>query len=494
MSISAGRGRRYPKYARIFASITLNGTRRGLSTIVILISFGDTQQYSPLMGPSGVLPEKVPQDSSPSKMPPPQVISEPTFSRVTDIGPQTAMVNECAIAFIMLDGSPAVQHIPWPLQWKCGRLRCRMKKSRVIIKSASYDYGTLRPLVFDMIDAFCGSMIGKGSRVVIKPNLLAPAAPERAMVTHPLIVRAVTEYVLGKGGLPRISDSPAMGGFERVLKESGIREALRGMEVEFREFRESVVFDTGEPFKEIEIARDALDADVLINLPKLKTHAQMGMTLGVKNLFGCICGLRKPEWHFRTGVNRQLFATLLVKIHYAISPAVTLMDGVLAMEGEGPGRSGTPRDLGIIAASDDACALDVSLCRMLGADPYDMPTNRAAREMGYAAGEIEVEGELPVVSDFRFPDVAPLVFGPPKLHGFFRRHLVQRPVPDESLCRQCGECGKYCPAKAISFEGGRLRFDYDRCIRCYCCIEVCPHAALRAAEPFLGRAVRRLKR
>ncbi len=370
----------------------------------------------------------------------------------------------------------------------------RMKRSRVVIQSASYDYGELRPVIFDAIDSFCGGMIKKGSRVVVKPNLLAPAKPGRAMVTHPLVVKAVAEYVLKKGGRPQISDSPAMGGFEKVLQESGLKEALRDMKVEFREFRESVPFDTGEPFKKIEIAKDALQADLLINVPKFKTHAQMRMTLGVKNLFGCIVGLRKPEWHFRTGVNRELFATLLVKVHSAINPAITVMDGILAMEGQGPGRSGTPRELGIIAASDDAYALDIAVCRMLGIDPYLVFTNRAAREMGHVADEIEVCGEAPVVENFRFPETAPLVFGPERLHGLMRRHLVQRPVQDESICRLCGECWKYCPAKAILREGRKIRIDYDKCIRCYCCIEVCPHAALRTKEPLLGKAFRKIGR
>jgi uncharacterized protein (DUF362 family)/Pyruvate/2-oxoacid:ferredoxin oxidoreductase delta subunit len=369
-----------------------------------------------------------------------------------------------------------------------------MKKSRVIIRSASYDYGTLRPLVFEIIDSFCGGMIRKGGRVVIKPNLLAPAGPGQAMVTHPFVVKAVAEYVLDRGGRPQISDSPAMGSFGKVLNESGLRDALRGMEVEFREFRESVAFDTGEPFKKIAIAKDALEADLLINVPKLKTHSQMGMTLGVKNLFGCIAGLRKPEWHLRTGVNRELFAALLVKIHHAVRPAVTVLDGILAMEGQGPGRSGTPRELGTIAASDDAYALDIAVCRMLGIDPYSVFTNKAAREMGYVSDEIEVTGESPVVHGFRFPDIAPLVFGPESLHGFMWRHLVQRPLQDDSLCRLCGECWKYCPAKAISREDRRIRIDYDKCIRCYCCIEVCPHAALRTEEPLLGKAFRRLRR
>jgi uncharacterized protein (DUF362 family)/Pyruvate/2-oxoacid:ferredoxin oxidoreductase delta subunit len=366
-------------------------------------------------------------------------------------------------------------------------------RSRVIIRRASYDYLLLKPLIFEMADSLCGEMIGSRSRVVIKPNLLAPARPERAMLTHPLVVKAVAEYCLHKGAHVQISDSQAMGTFDRVMKESGLGKALEGMDVVCKEFKESVKVNVGEPFKKIEIAKDALEADVLINLPKLKTHVQMLMTLGVKNLFGCIVGLRKPEWHFRTGVNREAFAQLLVRIQNAVRPSLTILDGILAMEGEGPGRSGSPRELGLLAGSNDAVALDMTICRMLGREPHSLFTNKAAEDMGYVP-DMEVLGEAPAVRDFKFPEMAPLVFGPRRLHGFMRRHLVQRPVPDGSLCKLCGECGNYCPAKAISFGEKRIHFDYDKCIRCYCCIEICLHGALKAEEPLMGKAIRKLRK
>lgn len=370
-----------------------------------------------------------------------------------------------------------------------------MNKSRVIIEKSSYDYAKLKPVIFSIMDSLCSNLIKPGSRVVIKPNLLAPARPDKAIVTHPLVVKSVAEYALNKGARVQISDSQAMGTFEKILQESGLRDELKGFDVEFKEFRKSVRIDVGGPFKNIEIAEDAINADVLINLPKLKTHVQMLMTLGVKNLFGCIVGLKKPEWHLRTGVSREMFADLLVRIHNAVNPSVTLLDGILAMEGEGPGRSGIPRETGVIMGSDNALALDITVCRMLGLDPYRVLTNQAARDMGHLPEGIEVFGEMPDIKNFKLPEIAPLVFGPPKLHGFMRRHLTQRPVlaGKHSLCRLCGECWKYCPAKAISAGKKAVRFDYDKCIRCYCCIEVCPHGALKAEEPFAGRIIRKIK-
>jgi uncharacterized protein (DUF362 family)/Pyruvate/2-oxoacid:ferredoxin oxidoreductase delta subunit len=360
----------------------------------------------------------------------------------------------------------------------------------VIAKQSSYDYRVLRPHVFELLDRFIGASIDRKSNVVIKPNLLAPASPEMSVLTHPLMVRAVAEYVIGKGARPRISDSHAMGTFKTVLKTGGFLDALDGLDVEFAEFKKSVFVDVGKPFGKIEIAEDALAADVLINLPKLKTHAQMLLTLGVKNLFGCIVGLRKPEWHFRTGVDRDMFARLLVKIQTAINPAVTILDGILAMEGQGPGKGGLPRQLGVVIGSDSAIALDISVCRMLGIEPDDLFTNRAARAMGFDS-PIDIIGDLPLIKDFKFPSISPLVFGPSRMHGFMRRHLVQRPAADMHLCKACGECRQYCPAKAISLEKERLTFDYEKCIRCYCCIEVCPHAALTSKETAAGKIARK---
>lgn len=363
--------------------------------------------------------------------------------------------------------------------------------SLVIFKKAAYDYEKLRPIFFEIMDSVGGELIKKGSFVVIKPNLLAPASPESAMLTHPLVVRACVEYVLQKGARPQISDSPAMGSFNAVLGKSGIRDALRGMDVSYAEFKDSETIDTGEPFRQVEIARDALRADLLINLPKLKSHSQMLLTLGVKNLYGCVVGHRKPEWHFRTGVNREMFARLLVHIYRAVRPSITILDGILAMEGQGPGKRGTPRQMGVLIGSNDAVALDRAVCRMLGIDPEQLLTNKIAGELGLADALLDVEGEIPVIKDFSFPEITPLVFGPERLHGLMRRHLVQRPVVDDGLCRACGECWNYCPAGAITSESRRPAFDYDKCIRCYCCIEVCPHAALSTRETFPGKILRK---
>lgn len=364
--------------------------------------------------------------------------------------------------------------------------------TKVIVRKTEDYYNNIRPLIFEMMDSLAGNRIQQKSRVVIKPNLLAPASPDKAIVTHPMVVKAVAQYVLDRGARPQISDSPAVGSFEKVLRESGLKKALSGLDVEYKAFKDSVPVDIGRPFERIEISADAMNADFLINLPKLKTHTHMLLTLGIKNLFGCIVGLKKPEWHFRTGVDRDMFATLIVKIYQAVKPSITIIDGVLAMQGQGPGRGGDPRQLGVILGSKDAATLDVTVCRMLGVEPERVPTIKVAREQGLIADDIIVDGDLPQIRDFMLPVITPLVFGPEKLHAFMRRNLVQRPVCADPLCKLCGECWKYCPAKAITPSKGKIDFDYDTCIRCYCCIEVCPHGALSAHETFTGKIVRKI--
>lgn len=365
--------------------------------------------------------------------------------------------------------------------------------SEVIVRRASYDYPELKELVHQMLERLIPGGIEWGSRVIIKPNLLGPAPPEKAIVTHPLVVRAVAEYVIGKGARAQISDSPAMGTFTRVMRESGILAAVEGLDVECREFTVSTTVDIGEPFGRVEVARDALEADVLINLPKLKTHTQMLLTLGVKNLFGCIVGFRKPQWHFRAGVDREMFALLLVRVHNRLKPAVTLLDGILAMEGEGPGNGGVPRHIGVVLGSRDALALDAVVCNMFGLPVDALPTIRAAGRAGLLSGAFDLDGELVRVPDFKIPQMVPLVFGPPCFHSILRRHLVQRPVLKRGQpCRACGDCRRYCPAGAIVQGKDKVLFDYDKCIRCYCCIEVCPHGVLGTEEPLLGRIVNRV--
>ncbi len=363
---------------------------------------------------------------------------------------------------------------------------------KIIFKKASYDYKVLRPAVFDLIDAVGNDLVKKNTGVLIKPNLLLPASPEKAITTHPLFVRAVAEYVLEKGGIPLVADSPAMGSLEKIKREGGYDKALQGLNLKFKTFTSSVKVNIGEPFGFIDIAKDAIQADVIFNLPKLKTHTQMLLTLGVKNMFGCIVGLRKPQWHLRSGVDREMFAKLLVQICNAVKPSLTLVDGILAMEGQGPGKGGKPRYSGLIVGGKNAIEVDRAICSLLGLNPDKLPTHQAAKKLGLVEKEVHVNGYFSFIMDFKLPHTGSLSLGPKPFHKFMRRHFIQRPVVDEDLCRLCGQCSQYCPAKAINQNNKTILFDYDRCIRCYCCIEICPHGALCAKETLPGKILDRL--
>ena len=365
--------------------------------------------------------------------------------------------------------------------------------SLVLIRKSSYFYETLKPQVFSILDHLGGRRITQESRVLIKPNLLTPATPQQAVLTHPDVVRAAAEYVLSRGARPLIADSQAMGSFHKIMRDSGIQDALAPLDVECRPFQDSLRIDIGEPFGFIDIAREAIESDFMINLPKFKTHSQMLLTLGVKNLFGCIVGYRKPEWHMKTGINRLLFARLLVQLHQRISPAVTILDGILALEGEGPGKRGKPINVGLLLGSDNALALDSTVCRILNLEPDSVPVLKAARELGLLEDLPSIDGPLEPLCSFHLPQSSTsLLYGPESLQRLVRLHCLPRPVAEADLCRLCGACWKICPAKAIDEKAQPLSFNYDRCIRCCCCIEVCPHGALHTVDPLPGRLLRKI--
>ncbi len=361
----------------------------------------------------------------------------------------------------------------------------------VIIRKAEYQYNQIKPLVFDLMERLARDQIKSGSRVLIKPNMLSAARPEDAVLTHPMIIKAVAEFVLQKGARAQVSDSPAIGSFESILKQNGTADALHGLGVSCVPFRDNVWVDVGKPFGRIEMARDAVEADVIINLPKLKTHSQMLLTLAVKNMFGCIIGFKKPQWHMRAGVDTMAFARLLVAIHQAVTPAVSILDGILALEGDGPGKGGKPRQVGVLIGSDNSFALDMVVSEMVGVYYENVPILKIAGDKRLIP-TFHIDGDLPKVRRFQLPQGSRLVFGPRVIQNFLRHHTLALPVCKESLCRMCGKCWEICPARAIKDVKERIEFNYAKCIRCYCCVEVCPHGALHSRETLGGRITRQL--
>jgi uncharacterized protein (DUF362 family)/Pyruvate/2-oxoacid:ferredoxin oxidoreductase delta subunit len=360
-----------------------------------------------------------------------------------------------------------------------------MGSSVSIVKCQTYDEEEVQGQLRQVLRLIGGmkAFVRKGDRVLLKPNLLIGKAPEKAVTTHPSIVRAVIQLVREAGGVPFIGDSPAVGSTTKAAEKAGIRNIAAAMDCPIVEFNRPVSPTEGRTkiFKQLEIDQTVLEADVVINLPKWKTHAQMLLTLGVKNLFGCVSGKQKALWHLKAGEDRQLFAQVLVDIYEIIHPALTILDGVTGMEGNGPG-SGPPISLGLILASRDALSLDQVVCDLLQVPRESLMTNRVALERGLGHEQIEVVGErldAVKVHSFRFPSLSRVDWNLP---GFIKRALKNaltgRPMIDEALCKNCQQCSEICPPKVLQPRGKTLSFDYGRCIRCFCCLEVCPEGAV----------------
>jgi ferredoxin len=269
----------------------------------------------------------------------------------------------------------------------------------------------------------------------------------------------------------------------RAAEKAGIRKVAEETNCPLVELDRPVLPEErqGKYFKQLEIDRTARDADVVINLPKWKTHGMMVLTLGVKNMFGCVSGPRKALWHLKAGEDRKLFARMLVDVCQVVRPSLTVLDGVVGMEGNGPG-SGTPVHLGLIMASRDAFNLDQVVCDLLRISRKSLPTNQVAMEEGITGDGPEVVG-VPVdqvkIHRFELPPLCGLTWGLPLLMRVgLKSALTSKPILNEALCVGCDRCVEICPPKALSSEGKRLAFDYGKCIRCFCCQEVCPEGAI----------------
>lgn len=343
------------------------------------------------------------------------------------------------------------------------------------------------------------TFVRPGERVLIKPNMLAAKAPERAVTTHPEVLRAVIRLVRKAGGIPLVGDSPGIGGFRAVAEKSGMAAVVREAGAELVPFDEAVAVPGSGLFRRMDVARPYLEADRLINLPKLKTHEMMTMTCAVKNLFGAVVGTAKAGWHLKAGADRELFARLLLEIYLLRPPDLTIVDAVVAMEGDGPG-SGDPRPMGLILAGANAVAVDVVAAELAGIPKQLLWVERAAERLGidgWDRSRIATVGLPPDdarVPDFRLPHLSDVQFGIPGfLKNRLRHHLTARPVPNPEGCHLCGACLDACPPRAISVRDGRLHFDYHACIRCFCCRELCPDGSLGVRDGVLLKLLKKFK-
>ena len=359
------------------------------------------------------------------------------------------------------------------------------------------DYGreTLQAALHRLLEPLGGIQVfvRPGERVLLKPNMLYAKAPEFAVTTHPELLRAAILQVRQAGGIPLVGDSPGFGDFRKVAEKSGMLRVVEETGAELAEFSEPVeVVGTG-LFKRLELARPYLEADRVINLPKLKTHEMMTLTCGVKNLFGAVVGHAKAGWHLKAGADRELFARMLLDICLFRPPDLTIVDAVLAMEGNGPG-SGDPREVGLLLAGTDPVAVDVIAAEIVGIPKNLLFIERTARKLCLPGADrvaIATAGLSLTdarVAPFRLPPLSDVQWGlPPFLKNRLRHYLTTRPCAVPAKCELCGVCANACPPRAIQVRNGQLVFDYHACIRCFCCRELCPHGALDVKEGALLR-------
>ena len=367
-------------------------------------------------------------------------------------------------------------------------------------KVENYDRPSVKDGLIRLLEPLggMGAFVRPGERVLLKPNMLSAKAPEKAVTTHPEVLRGVIELVKESGGIPLVGDSPGIGGFRRVAEKSGIWRVIEETGAEPVEFAESVEITGQGVFKRFEIARPYMEADRLINLAKLKTHEMMTMTCAVKNLFGAVIGTGKAGWHLKAGADREMFARMLLEIYLLREPDLNIVDAITAMEGNGPG-SGDPRQVGLLIGGTNPVAVDVIAAECAGIPKKLLHIERMAAKLhldGSDRALIKTVGtplDEARVRNFCLPHISDVQFGLPAfLKNRLRHYLTSRPCAIPEKCKLCGVCVDACPPKAIAIKDGRLAFDYHLCIRCFCCRELCPDGVLGVREGALLKYIKRL--
>ena len=361
-----------------------------------------------------------------------------------------------------------------------------------IIKCESYSAALVYSSLKKAWEASGGFEI-KGKTLLVKPNILSGAPPEKAVCTHPVFVKQAVRLFLELGAAKVYAgDSPGFQSSEFAGKKSGIKEAAVSEGAEWIDFASSseLANPDGLLVKKFQAASVLKQVDAVVSLPKMKTHQLLYFTGGMKNLFGLVPGLLKSQFHLRFP-DRGNFAQMITDLNTAVKPVFTLMDGIVSMEGPGPG-NGHPRKTGLVIASSNILALDTAAAKIMGYRPEDMPLLNTAVRTGNWMKSIDdysVTGDFeeePASDDYKrikvLKDISMFKDRmPPIIFDFVKNLTVKKPVFNHSKCIRCGDCIKICPADALSFtENAEKKVDinYKKCIRCYCCHEVCPADAI----------------
>jgi len=373
-----------------------------------------------------------------------------------------------------------------------------------VVRCKTYDVEAVKPALEEAVNAVNGlDFVMPGMKIIIKPNLVSFKKPDAAATTHPALLEALVEMLLARGADVTIGDSP--GGphslplLNRVYAATGMdRLEKLGAKLNRNMNEKTVDFPEGKVLKNFTYTEYLDEADAIIDFCKLKSHGMLGMSAAVKNLFGTIPGLKKPEVHYKFQ-NDAEFADMLVDLNEYFKPRLAICDAVVGMEGNGP-TAGTPRQIGAIIASKSTYYADVVGAELIGMNIDGLPTLQAAYKRGFAPASsknLRVYGDIRAltVDDFKAPPVRGLSFMRKGnvLHFISKAALEHKPTLKKRLCVGCGECARMCPAKAIEMKNKKPHINREKCIRCFCCQEFCPRAAMVAHRPLAAKVLNKLK-
>jgi uncharacterized protein (DUF362 family) len=342
------------------------------------------------------------------------------------------------------------------------------------------DYTRTDEAVERILEAF--PLPWEGKRVLIKPNMLGPYPPEKGITTHPALIRSLVASLKRRGAVCRVGDNPGVSGYaanERCARVTGLLEAADGCFVYLG--KDAVPAEAKSPWPErVVVSRALFEADLVVNVPKFKTHLQTKMTGAVKNLFGLLVGAEKARVHL-AAPRPPDFAKALVGIYRIRIPDLTVMDAVVGMEGNGPSGKDL-RPIGKILASRSGVCVDGVAAAMMGVAPARIDTLRVAREAGLGEidpGRMRIRGDWAPLKKFKMPWTFASEGRIGKaLNRFLYRPLVKPRIKvRRDLCTRCEICVRHCPAGALSLDGFP-RLDARKCIACYCCYELCPGQAI----------------
>ncbi len=371
-----------------------------------------------------------------------------------------------------------------------------MSKVKVsIIRCPDYETERVADAVHRLLDELGGirEFVRPGQKVLLKPNMLSAKAPERGITTHPSVLEAMVNEVKEAGGRVFIGDSPsgALKGVKRCWENTGFLKVAEKTGSELINFEAAGSVLREKDGRKYHIAKAVLETDVVINLPKFKTHGFTLYTGAVKNLYGTLPGFQKARFH-KTLPQPGQFSRILVDLYALVRPALHVMDGILGMEGNGPA-TGDLRDIGLLLASPDGIALDTIASTIMGFKPREIDAIRLAakEELGETrADHIRIpQGSLEAykIPDFNLPSNRLMKFVPTFLVKWVGNLLWVRPRVDLSQCTGCSMCARGCPVEAIKMIDGYPEMDYHKCINCLCCNESCPDNAIYQELSWLAR-------